>query len=125
MTDIIIETVPEPAFMDLCLRFADEVQAFNMLNIPQTETMPVYSEDGTLSTITVVVEDEYVLRYAVIVDQIGTIYKPTGVILQEDIPEMLPLDGYHVNLRGVFLPEEVNALQEFVVLPKAPVRVWA
>lgn len=127
MNDIIIEAVSEPVFMDLCLRFVDEAQAFDHLNIPQTKTTTTYTEDGIPSTTTVTVEGEYAPRYTAMVDVIGTIYKPTGQFIAEDpsIPEMIAVDGYHVNLRGVFLPENVEALQTFIVTPQMPVRVWA
>lgn len=59
-------------------------------------------------------------------DVVGTIYKPTGVMITDfdglQHPEMARLDGWHVNLRIAELPEE---LLPFVVEPATPSRVWA
>jgi hypothetical protein len=55
------------------------------------------------------------------IDVIGVIYKPTGVMLEEDTPEMAPLSGWHVNTRG----EMPEALQQYAVIPTNPRRVWA
>ena len=84
---------------DLCLRFPDEATATEALTD---------------------------LHAAI--DVIGTIYKPTGeMLLGEDgeYPEMAPLEGWHVNLRGVFTADDLDALELFVVTPENPVRVWA
>jgi hypothetical protein len=55
------------------------------------------------------------------VDVIGVIYKPTGVMLEEDTPEMAPVEGWHVNTRG----EMPEALKAYAVEVNSPVRVWA
>lgn len=59
-------------------------------------------------------------------DVVGTIYKPTGVMVDgEDgmqYPEMVPLDGFHVNLAISELPE---SLVPFAVTPGQPARVFA
>lgn len=50
--------------------------------------------------------------------------RPTGVMLEDDIPEMEPVPGYHANLRtkdkGV-----VGALAHLVVTPNSPSVVFA
>jgi hypothetical protein len=59
------------------------------------------------------------------VDVIGTIYKPTGKMLKSDegdVPEMAPLDGYHVNVR---LLNDAPELEPYRVFPKNSVRGWA
>ena len=61
------------------------------------------------------------------IDTIGIIYKPTGeMLLGEDgeYPDMQPIDGWHVN---VLLEEgeDAEALADYLVSPKQPVRVWA
>jgi hypothetical protein len=59
------------------------------------------------------------------IDLIGTIYKPTGKMLQSDegeVPEMAPLDGYHANVRVL---KEAPELEAYRVHPVTPVRVWA
>ena len=60
-------------------------------------------------------------RYAMSIDIIGTIYKPAGVMLDADTPEMAAVDGWHVNTRGE-APEE---LLPYSINPTQPVRVWA
>ena len=57
---------------------------------------------------------------------IGTIYKETGVTLTDaegmTYPEMLPIEGFHVNT----LPEHMtDELQSYVVTPSSPMRVFA
>ena len=60
-----------------------------------------------------------------IYDLIGTIYKPTGVLLkdekQNEYPEMKAVDGYHVNT----LPPLVKGLEQYVVTPTTQIRVFA
>jgi hypothetical protein len=61
-------------------------------------------------------------------DVIGIINKPTGVMITNDdgfeYPEMLPVDGYHANLKAD-LTQEQQELLPLVSAPKHPVRVWA
>ena len=91
-----IEELIEPIpHGDLCLRFTDEAEATAALT-----------------------------DYTGSIDIIGTIYKPTGVMLETDegeVPEMAAVDGWHVNTRGP-MPAE---LLTFSVQPQHPVRVWA
>ena len=60
-----------------------------------------------------------------IYDLIGTIYKPTGVMLKDnegnEYSEMLAVDGYHVNT----LPPFVEELEQYVIEPTTQVRVFA
>lgn len=61
-----------------------------------------------------------------IYDLIETIYKPTGTMLKDsegnEYPEMVAVDGYHVNT----LPSEVtDELQQYVVEVSTPHRVFA
>jgi hypothetical protein len=59
------------------------------------------------------------------VDMIGTIYKPTGVILETldgDTPEMEAISGYHANVRHT---EEAPELDKYVVVVNTPSRIWA
>ena len=63
------------------------------------------------------------------VDIVGVIYEDTGkkqtVEFNGDkmtVPVMAPLPGWHVNLRGAALPQE---LEQYRVEPKNPRRVWA
>jgi hypothetical protein len=53
------------------------------------------------------------------------IYKPTGNVLTTDegeVPEMAPLDGWHVNVRHT---DEVPQLAPYQVFPVTPTRMWA
>ena len=63
-------------------------------------------------------------KYAAI-DVIGTIYKPTGEMITTDegeVPEMAPVEGWHVNVRHTAKAPNLTAYQIF---PKSPVRGWA
>jgi hypothetical protein len=91
----LVEPVEAVDFGDLYLRFANEDEATEVLE-----------------------------GYAGAVDVIGVIYKPTGETLQgEDgpYPEMKPVSGWHVNVRGPMLDE----LKIYSVEVDSPVRVWA
>jgi hypothetical protein len=59
------------------------------------------------------------------IDVIGTIYKPTGAFIETemgDIPETAPLPGFHVNYIGnTYEP----TLDQYVVVPSNPSRVFA
>lgn len=59
------------------------------------------------------------------IDVIGTISKPDGTFTEVQgmrIPNMIPLDGYHVNVRAA---GAIDGLQQYEVFPTTPVRVWA
>lgn len=110
-----------------------------------------------------ILETRYSANTGYAIDVIGTIYKPTGNKIRYtingaeiDLPETLPIEGFHINLRGPvdlsakieyeeynpndqdlanseFLITSVPAiksvtpspLEEFLVYPKTPVRMWA
>lgn len=61
-----------------------------------------------------------------IYDLIGTIYKPSGVMLTDEegneYSEMVAVEGYHVNTLSSEVTEE---LQPFVVVVSTPSRVFA
>ena len=66
------------------------------------------------------------------IDVVGTIYKPTGNVVTDpdgnEIPEMAPLDGWHINIRlmGDDRRADVEALSAYFVDPEpaTPSRVW-
>ena len=63
-------------------------------------------------------------RYAAI-DVIGTIYEPTGDMIQTnegEVPAMLPIAGWHVNVRH---NDTAPDLEQYRVFPKTPQRTWA
>lgn len=99
-------------YTDFFLRFADQAEADSVLFDEQTNVQ------GD------VVETVKVPKYAA-VDVIGTIYKPTGEMITTDegeVPEMAPVEGWHVNVRHT---AEAPELAAFQVFPHAPVRGWA
>jgi hypothetical protein len=61
-------------------------------------------------------------------DVIGTIYRPTGKMLDTDmgeVPETAPLPGYHANLRVMTADFDPESLADLACNPKAPARGWA
>lgn len=56
----------------------------------------------------------------VAVDVVGTIHRPTGNMLADDVPEMSALPGFHINLS-----DSVPELSEFEIdAPTTPARVF-
>lgn len=98
-------------YIDLYLKFNSENQANSVLfNIQvidnETVKIPKYTA----------------------IDIVGIIYKPSGNLIQSEegmIPEILPLEGWHVNVR-VTPEEDISKLEAYrIPEPKAPSRVWA
>lgn len=64
------------------------------------------------------------------IDVVGVLHKPTGNTLTSDgmeYPEMVALDGWHINIRltGDVLRDETEALDvSHGVIPSVPKRVW-
>ena len=103
----------EPTMHDLFLKFPDEQTANEVLFDEH-----VHLGDGDI------VETTKVPKYTA-VDVVGTIYKPTGKVIQTaegEVPEMKPLEGWHINVRHT---EEAPELEQYRVEPKAPQRMWA
>ena len=99
-------------YTDYFLKFNDEAEANAALFTEQTNV-----QDD-------VVETFKVPRYAA-VDVVGVIYKPTGKMLKTDegeVPEMAPLDGWHVNVRHT---DEAPELDAYKVKVKTPSRMFA
>jgi hypothetical protein len=70
-------------------------------------------------------QEGYELANYLAIDLIGTIWKPTGQIVnttEGDVPEMAPLPGYHANVRIV---GEAPELEPYRVFPETPNRMWA
>lgn len=56
----------------------------------------------------------------VAVDVVGTIHSPTGIMLDDDLPEMAALPGFHINLS-----DSVPGLEGFEIdAPTTPARVF-
>ena len=103
----------EPTMHDLFLKFPDEQTANEVLFDEH-----VHLGDGDI------VETAKVPKYTA-VDVIGTIYKPTGKVIQTadgEVPEMAPLDGFHANVRHMGEAPELDAYKVDV---KTPARMWA
>jgi hypothetical protein len=99
-------------YHDTFLKFNDKAEANAALFTEQTNV-----QDDVVKTV-------LVPKYAA-VDVIGTIYKPTGKMLTTDegeVPEMAPVEGWHVNVRHNAEAPELAAYQVF---PQSPVRGWA
>lgn len=77
---------------DYYLKFADEAEATNAL-------------DG----------------YEGSIDIIGKIYISDGTVNAEDVPNMQPIDGWYVNIRG----EENEAIAAYAIDVLTPYRSWA
>ena len=118
---------------DYYLKFTDEAEARAVLYrmvYPDpapwdVEAAEAAAEESGRQAIQVKTEPYEVANFANI-DHIGTIWKPTGKMLQTDegeVPEMAPLPGYHVNVRVV--DEDASALEAYQVFPDNPVRGWA
>lgn len=54
------------------------------------------------------------------VDVVGIIHRPTGNMLDDDVPEMAPLEGFHINLS-----DSVPDLEQYEIdAPTTPARVF-
>lgn len=103
--------------MDYYLRFPDEAGMKDAFGTIESNT-----DHGAI------VSHPVVSHMAV--DIIGLIYEPTGETCkilgpdgsEIDAPVMAPLEGWHVNLRGDALPQE---LEQYCIEPQNPRRVWA
>jgi hypothetical protein len=103
--------------MKYCLKFESESEAVKVLykNYPTS-----FDEDGEIS------EVQIAPNYRNI-DTIGVIYKPTGEMVVTDegsYPKKEPIEGWHVNVL-LCDGEDASVLEEYVVTPETPVRVWA
>ena len=98
-------------YNDYCLKFDSKADADEVLFTEET-----FTEGDVVETI---MRPKYDA-----IDVIGTIYAPTGemlVVEDEEVPEMVAVTGYHVNVRHTSAAPE---LQEFVVTPVTPIRSW-
>ena len=99
--------------MDYFLKFQTEAAANAVLCSEQTTL-----QDDVVETVKVSNFPQHSI------DVIGTIYKPTGNMLaseEGEFPEMAPVDGWHVNVRGA----EDATLAEHHIEVTTPVRGWA
>lgn len=100
--------------MDYHLKFTDESQAKSIL----------YRKEGVVEAndeLGIEANEGYDVANFDNIDIIGVIYKPTGLTDSEGNPIMVDLEGWHVNVRH----EGEVALDEYVVYPTQPIRIWA
>jgi len=108
-------------YFDKYLKFTDEAQANSVL---YTKVPTAWSEVVAMDEPPVATEWMDKPNYDNI-DIIGTIYNPTGAVETVDemeVPVMVALDGYHVNIRHSAQAPELDA---YAVTPTNPRRVWA
>ena len=107
--------------MDFNLKFTDESAAKAVLFSKVAIAWDTTNPEAPVET-----EWEDRANYAN-TDVIGTIYKPTGVMLTDsdgmNYPEMAAVDGWHVNVR-LADGEDGDVLSSYVVVPATPMRVW-
>ena len=101
--------------IDYFLKFTDESQANSVL---YTKVPTAFNEEGEAT--------EWMDKpnYDNI-DIIGTMYSPSGdleTIDGFDVPVMVALEGFHVNIRNYTEAPELNA---YGVSPTNPRRIWA
>jgi len=99
-------------YYDLYLKFTDEAEANSVLFTEQT-----YTDGDEIITYKV-------SKYAA-VDVIGIMFAPTGNIIVTDdcsVPEMVAVEGWHVNVRHTSPAIELSQWQ---VQVNSPQRVWA
>lgn len=103
-------------YYDYLLKFTDEAEANSVL---YRKEGVVFDEEGNIT------DEGYDVANYDNLDIIGAIYKPTGevqIVDDMEVPVMADVGGYHVNVRhGAEAPE----LEQYVVIPKHPVRKWA
>lgn len=124
MLDDLPLSPPVPSWNDLYLKFADADAANAALLAAGllTETQALLDADGN-----VLMPAGYAPVNASI-DTVGTIYKPTGNMIETDMgeqPEMAALDGWHVNVRLKADQATPDSLVQYKVEPANPVRIWA
>lgn len=109
---------------DFYLRFQDEYNALDSLSFFGTGEMEYYdtieNDDEEKVDRQVPKLKKFTHEYAI--DFIGVIYD------DKDENNILPLEGYHVNIRS--LNDNTsnlirNSLKDYIIDPKTPKRIWA
>lgn len=141
--------------MDYYLKAASEAALMTALEaVNAVKSVQVKNEQGE------VIETRWVAAPGYNLDVIGTVYKPTGNMIQQtvdgrttEVPEVTAVPGFHANLRGPadlaptvtivpYVPTETDVanpdfempeptttttpspIQELLVYPQSPSRVW-
>jgi len=107
--------------IDYYLKFSDESQANSVL---YTKVPTAWSESVSIDEPPVATEWMDKPNYDNI-DVLGIIYNPTGEVEMVDgfeVPVMVAISGYHVNIRH---NTEATELDAYTVIPTNPRRIWA
>ena len=97
--------------LDIHLKFPDEATATSLM-LDAGLLRQVTDEDGNVTN---------VQGLGQMIDIIGSIYKATGNMLEDEIPEMSDVGGWHVNMRGG-LPESIKPYK--ITVSGTPYRIW-
>jgi hypothetical protein len=97
--------------LDIHLKFPDEAIATSLM-LETGLLQQITDEDGNTFN---------VQGQGQMIDIIGPIYKATGIVLENEIPEMVDVGGWHVNMRGE-LPESIAPYK--IVVSGIPYRIW-
>lgn len=118
---------------DFYLKLASEADMETVLHDFYKQDTETTVDEETGEETTTNVGDPYLVPNTsdYVIDIVGTLYEPTGVILTNaeglDYPEMQAITGWHVNIR---LPNDnmstiVDSIYEtYGVTPESPSRVW-
>jgi len=118
---------------DFYLKLASEADMETVLHDFYKQDTETTVDEETGEETTTNVGDPYLVPNTsdYVIDIVGTLYEPTGVILTDaeglDYPEMQAITGWHVNIR---LPNDnmstiVDSIYEtYGVTPESPSRVW-
>ena len=115
---------------DFYLKLASEADMPTALSAFYRQDTKTEVDDETGEETVINVGEPYLVSHTAdyAIDVVGVIYKPTGVILEDDIPEVAPLNGWHINLRlnGDARRADAEALSAYFVDPEpaTPSRVW-
>lgn len=107
---------------DFYLKFVSKEEADSVLHRVNTFINHIQEPANQVEESTAPPLLEYVPKYANI-DVLGTITRQTGEVDAEGNPLLVPLDGWHVNVR-VVPGEDESALLPYAVIPTQPVRIW-
>lgn len=105
---------------DICLKFGSKDHCFETFKALGMTAVDVEGVEKIVGNI------EYCA-----IDEIGVIYKPTGIYYDTNenvgfkIPKMEAISGYHVNVRLYGNSDRWPDLSPFTVTPSTPYRVWA
>ena len=118
---------------DFYLKLASEADMETVLHDFYKQDTETTVDEETGEETTTNVGDPYLVPNTsdYVIDIVGNLYEPTGVILTDaeglDYPEMQAITGWHVNIR---LPNDnmstiVDSIYEtYGVTPESPSRVW-